>query len=76
MFASPVKNPNNAQLIFSTQNYSVMSKLDKQQITLVEKLKNGFSNTFRLDDINGIRTDENYYLKYLSGEYGGVPNLR
>lgn len=76
MFASPVKNSNNAQLIFSTQNYSVMSKLDKQQITLVEKLKSGFSNTFRLDDINGIRTDENYYLKYLSGEYGGVPNLR
>ena len=76
MFASPVKNPNNSQLIFSTQNYSVMSKLDKQQITLVEKQKNGSSSTFRLDDISGIRTDENYYLKYLSGEYGGVPNLR
>lgn len=76
MFASPIKNPNNAQLIFSTQNYSVMSKLDKQQITLVEKLNDGSSNTFRLDDIAGIRTDENYYLKYLSGEYGGVPNLR
>jgi AAA15 family ATPase/GTPase len=76
MFASPLKNPNNAQLIFSTQNYSVMSKLEKQQITLVEKLNDGFSNAFRLDDINGIRTDENYYLKYLSGEYGGVPNLR
>jgi len=76
MFASPVKNPNNSQLIFSTQNYSVMSKLDKQQITLVEKQKNGSSSTFRLDDISGIRTDENYYLKSLSGEYGGVPNLR
>lgn len=76
MFASPVKNPNNAQLIFSTQNYSVMSKLEKQQITLVERQDNGFSSVFRLDDISGIRTDENYYLKYLSGEYGGVPKIK
>lgn len=75
MFASPIKNPNNAQLIFSTQNYSVMSRLDKQQITLVEKLENGFSDVYRLNNIRGIRTDENYYQKYLSGEYGGVPRL-
>lgn len=76
LFLSSKFNSTKAQLIFTTHQVQVMNKLEKQQIALVEKdADEGRSTLYRLDTLKGIRTDENYLNKYLSGAYGGIPNI-
>lgn len=75
LFIQPETNPHNAQLLFSTHSHIVLSKLDKYQIVLVEKNKKGISELWRLDEMAGVRADDNYYTKYLAGAYGAVPKI-
>lgn len=75
LFIYPETNPNNAQLIFSTHSHLVLNKLDKYQIVLTEKNSSGESETWRLDDVSGVRSDDNYYAKYIAGAYGAVPKF-
>lgn len=66
---------NNAQLLFSSHSLGFMNKLDMHQIFLVEKNKNGESSAFRLNEVDGIRPDENFTAKYMSGTYGAFPRI-
>ena len=75
LFLQPETNPKNAQLVFSTHSHLVLSKVNKYQITLVEKNINGISESWRLDEMSGVRSDDNYYLKYIAGAYGAFPNI-
>lgn len=75
MFIQPETNPHNAQLLFSTHSHLVLSKLDKYQVVFTEKNKKGSSESWRMDEISGIRADDNYYSKYLAGAYGAVPKI-
>jgi len=75
LFIQPETNPNNAQLLFSTHSHQILSKLDKYQIILTEKNENGISESWRLDEVSGVRADDNYYSKYIAGAYGAVPKL-
>jgi len=75
LFIHPETNPNNAQLFFSTHSHLILNELDKYQIILTEKNDKGESEAWRLDDVSGIRADENYYAKYIAGAYGAVPML-
>lgn len=75
LFMSNNTNPNNAQLIFSSQQYSILSELDKQQIILTEKNKKGETEVWRLDEVEGVDKSDNFYTKYLNGVYGGVPRI-
>ena len=75
LFIQPETNPKNAQLLLSTYSHLILSKLDKYQIVLVEKNENGASEAWRLDEVSGIRADENYYSKYIAGAYGAVPKI-
>jgi len=75
LFIQPETNPKNAQLFFSTHSHVILSKLDKYQIILVEKNEDGISESWRLDDVSEVRSDENYYSKYIAGAYGAVPKL-
>lgn len=75
LFVQPETNPHNAQLILSTHSHLILSKLDKYQIVLVEKNHDGVSESWRLDEVSGVRADENYYSKYVAGAYGAVPKL-
>ena len=75
LFIYPETNPEKAQLFFSTHNHLVLNKLDKYQIILTEKNDKGQSELWRLDDVSGVRADDNYYAKYIAGAYGAVPNL-
>lgn len=75
LFIQPETNPNNAQILFSTHSLQILSKLDKYQIIFTEKNKHGVSESWRLDDISGVRADDNYYTKYIAGAYGAVPKL-
>lgn len=65
-----------AQLIFSSHALDFLKKFDMQQIFLVEKNKVDGSECYRLDDIGGIRSDENFLAKYMSGAYGSFPNIK
>lgn len=75
LFIDPELNPKNAQLIFSTQSPAILNTMNKYQIFLTEKSESGFSETWRLDEVEGVRSDESYGNKYLSGAYGAVPRL-
>ncbi|MBU3964750.1 ATP-binding protein [Patescibacteria group bacterium] len=75
LFVQPETNPKNAQLFMSTHSHILLSKLDKYQIVLVEKNENGISEAWRLDEVSDVRSDENYYSKYLAGAYGAVPKI-
>ena len=81
-FTDKEKNPNNAQLIFTTHNtiYMDMDLLRRDEIWFVEK-DNGVSNLYSLDDITNekgekVRKDSNYEKHYLLGNYGAVPYLK
>jgi predicted ATPase len=75
LFIHPETNPHNAQLLLSTHSHQILSKLDKYQIVLVEKNQDGMSEAWRLDEVSGVRADDNYYAKYIAGAYGAVPKI-
>lgn len=74
-FIDPTLNPKNAQLLLSTHSADVINELHKQQIVLVEKNSDGSSECWRLDEMKGVRSDENHLSKYLSGAYGAIPEI-
>jgi uncharacterized protein len=75
LFANPKTNPHHAQLVFTCHALEVLNVLHKSQVTLVEKDEHCESTSYRLDQVEGIRNDDNLYAKYRSGAYGAVPNL-
>ena len=75
LFIHPETNPNKAQLLLSTHSHLLLNKLDKYQIVLVEKNEVGMSEAWRLDEVLGVRSDDNYYTKYIAGAYGAVPKI-
>ena len=75
LFISPETNPKNAQLICTTHVPTLMNDLSKYQIFLVEKNSECESDVYRLDEISGVRPDDNFLKKYLAGAYGGVPDI-
>lgn len=75
-FLNKNTNPNNAQILFTTHNPLFLQDLTKTQIFISEKDDKGETSLTRLDDIQGVRNDENYFLKYLAGEYDGRPRIK
>lgn len=72
LFFSQRTNPHNAQIIFTSHSIEVLNLLQKNQIILVEK-NEGSSEAWKLSDMEGVRSDDNFYAKYMSGAYGAVP---
>lgn len=75
LFASSKTNPHNAQLLFSCHSPEVLNLVDKSQVMLVQKNDDCESTTCRLDAVEGIRSDDNFYAKYMAGRYGAIPNF-
>ncbi len=75
LFASEITNPHKAQLLFSCHAVQVLNVLHKSQVMLVEKNEHNESSAWRLDSVGGIRSDDNFYAKYMAGAYGAVPQL-
>ena len=75
LFANPKTNPHNAQLIFTCHAIEVLNLVNKAQVMLVQKDQDCESSACRLDEVGGIRPDDNFYAKYMAGAYGAIPNL-
>lgn len=75
LFANPKTNPHQAQLLFTCHAAEVLGLLHKSQIMLVEKNDACESAAWRMDAVKGIRTDDNFYAKYMAGAYGAVPRI-
>ena len=75
-FMNKDKNPNNAQLLFTTHNPWFLQDLTKTQIFITRKNDEAETETTRLDEIAGVRNDENYFMKYIAGEYDGRPKMK
>ena len=75
LFANPTTNPHGAQLLFTCHALEVLNILHKSQVVLTEKDANNESSAWRLDSVEGIRSDDNFYAKYMAGAYGAVPQL-
>ncbi|MCL2829534.1 MAG: AAA family ATPase [Betaproteobacteria bacterium] len=75
LFFSPETNPHHAQIIFTTHSLEILNHLHKYQVVIVEKNDRCESEAWRLDSMEGVRTDDNLYAKYMAGRYGGVPRL-
>tara|TARA_R110000823_G_scaffold4401_4_gene17000 strand:- start:619 stop:1803 length:1185 start_codon:yes stop_codon:yes gene_type:complete len=67
-------NPHQAQLIFTCHTPEVLNLLQKHQVYLVEK-RDQNSEAWRLDDMTGLRADDNLYAKYMAGALGATPEL-
>ena len=76
LFRSPDSNPYGSQLLFSSHLYTFLSELDKQQIILTEKEQStGSTKVWRLDEVEGLKVDSNFYHKYVSGKLGAKPKI-
>lgn len=70
-FSDPENNPARAQLIMTTHSTENMNFLARSNIILVEKT-NLISEAYKLNEVEGVRNEENFSKKYLSGAYGGI----
>lgn len=75
LFHSPKTNPNNAQLIFTTHETSILNQsvFRRDQIWFCDKLDNKSSSLYPLSDFSPRKGRENLELAYLSGRYGALP---
>jgi len=68
------RNKFDAQLWLSCHSASLLDDLNKEEIVVCEKNRQGRTHLHSLMDVK-VRRDENHYRKYLSGAYGGVPHI-
>jgi AAA15 family ATPase/GTPase len=76
LFSDPNINKGKAQLIFTTHQHRFLNQRYKSQIIFCEKsLETMSTEVYRLDEIEGVRSDDNFYHKYTSGAYGAIPEI-
>jgi len=74
LFKFEYTNPKNAQLIFTCHTHEVLNYFKKHQVYLVERNQQ-YSESWRLDEVVGLRASDNVYAKYQAGALGAVPDL-
>jgi hypothetical protein len=68
-------NSSKAQLFCAVHNVAIMDHLEKEEIFLVEKSRDGASSVTALRDIQSVRREPSLQRKYLGGVFGAVPNI-
>ena len=76
MFNSKEKNPNKAQLVFTTHDVSLLSEefLRRDQIYFTDKNETNSTELFSLADISE-RKGVDYAKRYLEGRYNALPYI-
>ena len=54
---------------------SLLEDLEKEEIVLCEKDRQGRAEVYSLMDIKSVHRRDNLYKKYLGGVYGAVPHI-
>ena len=67
-------NQHQAQIIFTCHTPEILNRLQKHQVYLCEK-RDQCSEAWRLDNMVGLRADDNLYAKYMAGALGAVPEV-
>ena len=67
-------NINNAQLVFTTHDISLMNKdqFRRDEIVLIDKNAKGESSIYTLADL-GVRSDASFDKDYFKGKFGAIP---
>lgn len=73
LFHLASKNKKNAQFFLSGHNAYTLSFLEKEEVYFSEKDETGVTTIFGLRDKKGVRRADNFFLKYLAGEFGAIP---
>ena len=77
LFHSKEKNTNNAQLVFTTHDTSMLDKefFRRDQIWFTEKDRMGASSLFSLAELKE-RKEVSFSKRYLEGRYGALPYIK
>ena len=77
LFNSKEGNSNQAQLVFTTHDISLLDEelLRRDQIWFTQKDKFGATDVFSLADL-GERSNLNFAKRYLEGRYGALPYIK
>lgn len=77
LFNSKEKNKNNAQLIFTTHDTTLLNSefLRRDQINFTDKEKEGMTKLFSLADISE-RKNVDFAKRYLEGRYNALPYIK
>lgn len=78
LFHNNETNPNNAQLVFTTHETSILNQkvFRRDQIWFCEKGEQQDTTLYPLTDFSPRKGRENLELAYLSGRYGALPYTR
>jgi len=78
LFQSPIANPKNAQIIFTTHETAFLDKdlFRKDQIWFTEKNDYGETELFSIQDFDKVREDTPFDKWYMAGKFGGIPDIK
>ena len=75
-FHSEEQNPHGAQLLCSSHDFTLLDKLEKEEVYIAEKdHRSGSTAIYSIKDFSNIRRTENLQKLYRSGAFGGVPHF-
>ena len=72
-FRRPETNPHGALLVCSLHNLALLDDLEKEEVFIVEKDREGATQAYGARDIVGLRRGANLQKLYRSGALGGLP---
>ena len=77
IFADKNTNPLGAQLIFTTHDTSLLNHLNRDEVWLTEKTREGTTRLGALAEFAGerVRKSQNLENAYLGGRFGALPQV-
>lgn len=77
LFADKDTNPKGAQLLITSHNTNLLTRLEPDQVWFTEKAEAGQTSLYPLLDFraNQISKPEQRNKQYLEGRFGGIPHL-
>lgn len=77
LFNDPDLNPNNAQLIFTTHDITLMNqnKMRREQIWFAEKNNEGKTELFCMDEFKNVRSDTSFAKWYMERRFRAMPKI-
>ncbi len=74
-FRSQETNSSGAQVFVSSHNVGLLDDLEKEEVFIVEKDRDGATRVYSAQDVRGLRRDARLYPKYRAGVLGGIPQI-